>query len=56
MENRPALEAQKKVMDAVILERALRVLTRRGWGFSEAYDTLEHLALELRREADRDGD
>lgn len=56
MENRPELEAQKKTADAVILERAARALDRRGWGNSEAYDSLVHLALELRREAERDGD
>jgi hypothetical protein len=56
MASPPELEAQQKVADAIILERAARVLTRRGCGFSKAYYTLTRLALELRREADRDGD
>ena len=55
MENRPELEAQKKVADAVILERAARVLDRR-WGDSEAFSKLVHLAEQLREEAADDGD
>lgn len=55
MASQPALEAQKKVADAVILERAARVLERR-WGDSEAFSKLVRLAVALRYEAERDGD
>lgn len=47
-------QAGRMVADAIILERASRVLERYGWQGADTCSLLASLAGKLRREADRE--